>query len=110
MRHRNLTTAELDDLLVAVTYMRGWSVHVYDGRHEGQHVVITATVPDAYDLTKTVTLDVHSMLPPMRDRAMFFDWLAWRLKRIAIHESREWFRVNGQVYDDPHGPDANQDR
>jgi hypothetical protein len=39
---------------------------VYDGRWEGQHLVIRTEVPDTYS-DQTVVLDVHSMLPPMRD-------------------------------------------
>jgi hypothetical protein len=63
-----------------------------------------------YDLTKTVTLDVHSMLPPMLTEGQFLAWLLWRLKRIEVHEAREFFRVDDQVWDDPHAEHADRDQ
>lgn len=106
---RVLSTARLQGILDRVQYKPGWDFAVYDGRHEGQHVVITTVVPDAYDLTKTVTLDVHSMLPPMLTEGQFLAWLLWRLKRIEVHEAREFFRVDDQVWDDPHAEHADRD-
>lgn len=72
-------------------------------------MVITTVVPDAYHLDKTVTLDVHSMLPPMRKEDDLKNWLMWRLARIEVHEMREFFRIDGEVADDPHKEFANRD-
>jgi hypothetical protein len=105
-----LTTSEIQSVLDRVQYKPGWMLKVYDGRHEGQHIAITTVVPDAYDPDTDVTLDVHSMLPPMRDHAAVLEWLAWRLGRIESHECREWLRLDGTCWSDPHGPDADQDR
>lgn len=104
-----LTTAQLQDTLDRITYKPGWEFAIYDGRHEGQHVVIVTVVPDAYNPDKTVTLDVHSMLPPMFTEHQFFEWVAWRLRRIEIHEAREFLCVDGRVYDDPHADGADKD-
>lgn len=104
-----LTTAQLAAVLDRVTYKPGWLFKVYDGRYEGQHVVITTCVPDAYNVGETVTLDVHSMLPPMRDEAAFLDWLLWRVSRIEIHECREFFRVDDAPHSDPHAELADRD-
>lgn len=104
-----LTTAELQDIAGHVTYRPGWSIRVRDGRYEGQHVVITTVVPDAYDPARQVELDVHSPLPPMRDRTAFLDWLLWRVQRVESHEAREWLRVDGQCWSDPHAENADRD-
>lgn len=104
-----LSTKTLQTLLDEVTYKPGWSFKVYDGKHEGQHLVITTVVIDSYDITQTTTLDVHSMLPPMDTEKQFYDWLLWRLKRIECHECREFFRVDHKIYDDPHAEFAGRD-
>jgi hypothetical protein len=62
-----LTTAEIQAHLNRLSYKPGWEFKVYDGRWEGQHLVIRTEVPDTYS-DQTVVLDVHSMLPPMRSR------------------------------------------
>jgi hypothetical protein len=105
-----LSTAQVQAVFDRVTYKDGWSLEVYDGRFEGQHVVITTVVADAYDQTKTVTLDVHSSLPPMRDEQAVLEWLAWRLGRLETHEMLEFLRLDGSCWVDPHRTDADQDR
>jgi hypothetical protein len=93
-----------------VTYKPGWKIQAYDGRFEGQHIAITTVVADAYDPTKTTTLDVHSMLPPQADEEALMSWLLWRCIRIECHEAREFLRVDGAPWSDPHAECADQDR
>jgi len=104
-----LTTAEVAEHLATLTYRPGWSLTVYDGRWEGQHLVITAEVVDSYHPGQTTLLDVHSMLPPMRDGQALDEWLAWRLQRLECHESREFLRRDGRPIHDPHAPQADRD-
>jgi hypothetical protein len=105
-----LTTGDIALHLDRLSYKPGWSWAVWDGRWEGQHIVIGAKVPDAYNPGEFVVLDVHSMLPPMRDTAALEEWLAWRLGRLEVHEMREFFKRDGRVIFDPHGADADHDR
>jgi hypothetical protein len=104
-----LTTTQLQEALTHISYKPGWEFKIYDGKHEGQHVVITTVVPDAYDPDKNVTLDVHTSIAPMRDVDQFYEWFLWRLKRLESHECREFYRVDGKVYDDPHAEYADRD-
>ncbi len=104
-----LTTAQIAAELEKVSYKPGFRFTVYDGTWEGQHMVITTSVPDAYKPGEMTVLDVHSMLPPMRDREALWEWLAWRLGRIEIHEMREFLRVDGRPVFDPHAPFAERD-
>lgn len=104
-----LTTAEVAAHLAELTYRPGWSLAVYDGRWEGQHLVITAEVVDSTHPERTTLLDVHSMLPPMRDGQALDEWLAWRLGRIEMHEMREMLRRDGRPIFDPHAPHADRD-
>jgi hypothetical protein len=105
-----LTTAEIQAHLARVSYKPGWSFEAYDGRWEGQHLVIRTEVPDTYEPGALVVLDVHSMLPPMRDTLALEEWLAWRLGRLEVHEMREFLKVDGAVLFDPHAEFAERDR
>jgi hypothetical protein len=105
-----LTTAEVQGILSRVTYKPGWTIAAYDGRYEGQHLVITTVVPDSTNPEQDTTLDVHSMLPPMRDERALLDWILWRCIRIECHEAREWLQVDGKPWSDPHAEYADQDR
>lgn len=105
-----LSTAEIARHLDRLTYRPGWTFEVYDGRFEGQHLVIRAEVDNSYQPGQLVVLDIHSMLPPMRDVAALEDWLGWRLRRVESHEQREWFKRDGVPVADPHAEGADQDR
>lgn len=104
-----LTTAEIAAHLARLSYKPGWEFAVYDGRWEGQHIVIRTGVVDTYSPGEMVVLDVHSMLPPMRDVAQLEEWLAWRLGRLEVHEMREFLKRDGVVIFDPHAEFAERD-
>ena len=104
-----LSTQVLRAHLAKLTYKPGWAFEVYDGRWEGQHVVIRVDVPDTFNPGETVTLDVHSMLPPMRSTHQFEEWIAWRLARLEVHEMREFLKRDGRVIFNPHAPGAEHD-
>lgn len=104
-----LSTEQLREHLAGVTYRPGWAFELYDGRWEGQHLVIKASLMDSFRHGETVDLEIHSMLPPMESVRQFDQWLAWRLGRIEVHEMREWLKHGGRVLFDPHAPGAEHD-
>jgi len=104
-----LTTQQIAAELARITYKNGWTFTVYDGQWEGQHLAIGAQVSDAYHPGQSVTLDVHTMLPPMPDVAYLHRWLGWRLGRLEVHEMREFLRVDGVAVFDPHADGADRD-
>lgn len=104
-----LTIPQLQALLGHVTYRPGWLFLAYQGRHEGPHLQITTVVPDAYNPDETTTLDIHTSIPPMETPAQFYTWVGWRLARIESHEQREFYRIDGVPWDDPHKPNADRD-
>lgn len=104
-----LTIQEIQNHLTKVTYKPGWSFEAYTGRWEYNHIIIRTEVPDAETPENTVTLDIHSMLPPMSDTHQFDQWLMWRLARIEIHEMREFYKIEGKVVDSPHNLHAEHD-
>lgn len=73
-------------------------------RHaEGDLLSISFTVKDSRG-PGDQTQRVWTFVPPMESEKQFFDWLLWRLERISIHEVREWFEVDGDLWADPHRP------
>ncbi len=104
-----MTTEQIAAHLKRISYKPGWELEVYDGRWEGQHLVVHVPVQDSFTGEPT-TLEVHSVLPPMRDADGLEEWVAWRLGRIELHETREFLKRDGKVIFNPHGPDADQDR
>ncbi len=97
-----LTYAEVRDIVARFTYRAGWRLETYEDPHEGLAIAITTEVEDAYHPGHTIVLDIHSYMPPMRDRQAVLDWLLWRLERIASHEVREFAHFDGQLIADPH--------
>jgi hypothetical protein len=104
-----LSTAELQAHLERLTYRRGWFLRIYEGRFEGHHIVIQAELEDSFNPGRMVVLDVHSMLPPMRDTDQLEEWIAWRLARMEVHECREWLKRDGAPIFDPHAEGAEHD-
>lgn len=104
-----LSTQDIQAHLKRITYKPGWTITAYDGRWEGQHVVVRTEVEDTYNPGTTTTLDVHSMLPPMRDTQTLEEWVAWRLQRLECHEMREFLKRDGQPIYDPHAEHADRD-
>jgi hypothetical protein len=94
-----------------VTYKPGWSVSFRMGAHEGHHATVRTQVPDAYDTTKMVPLVVECFLSPndVKTEGTLLDWIGYRLARIETHECREFFRVDGQLWSDPHADGADAD-
>lgn len=97
-----MTEAEIRDALAAVEWYPGWIFHVERTQFEGLRIWIVGTVPDARHPGEEIQLRIESYLPPFTSDKQLYDWLLWRLCRIATHEAREFFRVNSEIYSDPH--------
>ncbi len=104
-----LTLAEIQAHLQRVKYLPGWSFQAREGRWEGHHLVIQANLENSYRPGEFLLLDIHSKIPPMRDTSQFDEWLVWRLCRIASHEVREWYKVDGKAPFDPHQEGSDRD-
>lgn len=92
----------LRDVLGEVEYVPGWEFRLDDDPYEGPVLWILADVPNAYRPGETQRLEIETYVPPLVDRNAALAWLDWRLLRVATHEHREFFRVNGKPYSDPH--------
>lgn len=68
---------------------------------EGPLIGIEFTVKDSRG-PGDQTQRVWTFVPPFRHESDFYDWLKWRLQRIAIHEVNEFLTVKGSLWHDPH--------
>ncbi len=107
----------LRDELERYTYRPDWKLEIVapgaGGPVLGYYSVrVTGRVLDAYDPTKTVQVTSLQAIPwafceftdqlrfDWRDE--FGQWLQRALFDVERHESQEWLRRDGELYDDPH--------
>src|SRR4051794_35643959 len=84
-----LTLPELQHLLERFTF-KDWELHLYQSRWEGIWLCVTADLDNSYSPGDPVTVKIRSAVPPMPHGRAFYEWLVWRLTRVAIHEVLEW--------------------
>jgi hypothetical protein len=99
----------IDALRAALKRVSYWNYRMvlYQHPHEGIWLSVKGELPDADNPGHTTVVNIRTAVPPMPHETYFWVWLNWRLGRIASHEHREGFKVDGIKWDDPHAPDAN---
>lgn len=103
-----MTPTEVAALLEAVSWRPGWTITLLSwAGPDGPVVRIQGTAPDARDrtgeTTTLLTIDAPVPVPvALTDPIAFYGWLEYRLLRIDAHECREWFRVHGECWSNPH--------
>ena len=98
-----MTYDDLIDALEHVTWFPGWELTIYLHGDEGPGLKLYGVMPDTRDPDGApLELLVRTPIPPCRNEDEFYNWLDWRLKRLAIHEHHENFRIDGKVWVDPH--------
>lgn len=97
------------------TYKPGWTFMITDvGGAIALSIIVR--VRDTYhpdrmiDVGKQVFIPHHitDITHESAAEAFFARFLSDHIKDIEIHESREWLRRDGHLYDDPHAQDARQ--
>lgn len=99
-----LSVPTLVELVRSISYKSGWlfAVETYD-QYTGPFLVIRAYTVNSRDPEgDEVALVVRSMIPPMGDAERFISWVLWRVTQMEIHETQEFFKVDGVVFLDPH--------
>jgi hypothetical protein len=105
----NADLSAVEKALGAVTYKPGWRIRPFLHEFEGVWLAITYDDANTYRPDEPWSVRVNSPVPPVYDNEAFWLWLQHRLIRIETHECREWFRVGGKPFRDPHDPHANDD-
>ena len=100
-----MTYSELEAATQKIEYRPGWQISVFQDPHEGPKLRVVATVIDGYHPDQTTDLGINSRIPDIiENEDQFYRWILWRLLEIEAHECREYFRVDGRLYRDPHDP------
>jgi hypothetical protein len=102
-----MTPAEIAAELSRISYKPGWSITCHEQPfdsfpYEGFCLDIRFSVPNAYHPQDEQVQNVHVPMPPIVNAEHLRDFLMWRLARIETHELREFFWLDGKIYDDPH--------
>lgn len=89
------------------TYKPGWKLEVFpsDAALASCVLVISWRVDDSRKPGEQVTVQsVHPLYSGAHDKDpdAFADALAHYIRAAEHHESREWLRRDGEIYDDPH--------
>jgi hypothetical protein len=110
-----LSTHWIEQQLRRFTYRHGWHLSVETSPVYEALLLVMYTAQDSRKPNFTVPIPVRIALPvpgyifsiyehQELDEAekVFGKWLQESLFYIERHESREWLRKDGEIYDDPH--------
>jgi hypothetical protein len=102
----------LERLLTGITYKPGFTMTVrppISGDFGIGSVVFSCNVSDSRDPLKIIPVGrVVPVAPSLIEKASqagpeyFYKWLFGQILSFERHEAQEWFKINGQVFDDPH--------
>jgi len=100
-----LTTEQLAHELDRINYRPGWTLTVHTDVHQGPTLRIVATVQDGYNPDALIDLGIDARIPDIITTVeLFHRWLLWRVLEVESHECREYFRLDGELYRNPHDP------
>jgi hypothetical protein len=86
------------------TYKEGWTFDVIKHALTGHALRVTFRCKDTYN-PHGPTIDIGNMTSLLfipDDPDEFARWLGGHLRMMEAHESREWLRRDGKIFDDPH--------
>lgn len=90
--------------LARFTYKPGWTFTIGPGFGAGLQLRIVVECEDTYHPGEKVKIGKAIALPPFvhGDEAGFAHLLAREIQDMEAHESREWLKRDGVVFDNPH--------
>lgn len=97
------------------TYRPDWRIEIHgsgipDSVYGDHRLVVKAMVQDTYQPDRRILIKSQNIVPlhlaEMRDEQEFTRWLQQALFDIEMHESREWLRRDGKLFDNPHAARA----
>ena len=99
--------AWVDQQLCRFRYKPGWRC-VAESSSQGTLLRTIMETEDTYNPGRTVKITGVQQIPyyvvEARDPDQFAQWLLHVLISLEEHEAREWFRRDGEIFDNPHKP------
>jgi hypothetical protein len=105
-----MTTDWSRDQLARFSYRPGWRLSIEPGISPWTSgtLLVRYRAPDSNHPERTTLIKFRTALPPADAfggrEELFAEWLQSTLLDLEWHESREWLRRDGEIYDNPHGP------
>jgi len=96
--------------LARFSYRPGWRLSINPGMSlwASGTLIVRYTAPDSHHPERNIPITFQAALPPGEvfggREELFAEWLQSTLLDLEQHESREWLRRDGEIYDNPHGP------
>lgn len=96
------------DLLTHFSYKPGWTFEArpvaFALGHYDVCVRFEFVTPNSYRPEELIRIASNERVPSyvIGKPEKFAHWFQHALFSVERHESREWFRVDGEVFDDPH--------
>lgn len=96
--------AWIQEQLKRFTYKPGWRFSVRQMLFAGPILTITFPCEDTYNPGSMIHVAKNVLMSsiPHGDEEEFAKWLAHEFQDVEIHESREWLKRDGKIFDDPH--------
>lgn len=85
----------------AIQYKPGWKISLTPGQ-----INITFMALDSVDQECETEVTINSSFDPLwfRTEEKLLAFVREAITQAELHERDEWFRYNGELLDDPHGP------
>lgn len=101
-----LTVKRLQEELARWTYKPGWEMRIVADPSPwvSAMLIVRFHAPDSRDPSRTIPVEAREVVDMgvIEGYVPFGVWLSSRLLRMEHHESREWLKRDGEIYDDPH--------
>ena len=104
-----MTIDEANEIAAALIYKPGWGIELSQ-RGGDLELRMSMLVPDSrtaagesIQVRANKTIDLRYLC--LFDENQFVNWVFDQIMRLERHEAQEWFRLRGELVDDPHADD-----
>lgn len=97
-----------EDQLKRLTYKPGWTMEMYapHGTFGEPGVLIEFFTEDTYNPGKQIRINSRERIPTevvtKKNEGLFIRYVQDALLRVERHESQEWLKRDGIIFDNPH--------
>jgi len=97
----NMHVNEIRDVLSSISYKRGHALRTANV-FGSLSIELEVSVIDVDDNSKRTTVYLRRETPPNLSRDKLIAFVFQMIQEFELHESKEWFKINGVRYEEPH--------